>query len=402
RTSRQWPTRRGASAMCRCVWRPTPRSPAPSSCAVGPPRRWAQRGTASPRCRPDRRGAAVGDCTPPRRRRPRAWARPPRPTPPVRKRAPSSSGCAASCRRRSGRPSTPSRRCATLPSRIPPADPPTPGWEDATAVRPPEPALQGGERVELLAASLREITRQNERLFGELMAGERRYRGLARSVWNVQEAERRRLARDLHDGIGQTLTALKQQLDVVEQSASLLPEFPEAARARLHDAAELAAQALHETRELSRLLRPQILDDLGLEPALRWLTRTFSERTGLALEVDLVGIDGRLQSDLETLAYRVVQEALNNVGKHAAASRAQVLARCERGELELVVADDGRGFDAAAPESDGSGLRGLRDRVELFGGRIDIGSRPGRGTRIAARVPCAAASTSAGEEGGAS
>ena len=235
---------------------------------------------------------------------------------------------------------------------------------------------------------MREITRQNERLFQELLAGERRFRGLARSVWNVQEAERRRLARDLHDGIGQTLTALKQQLDVVESSSAALPE---PVRERLRDAAELATQALHETRELSRLLRPQILDDLGLEPALRWLTRTFGERTGVALEVDLVGLDGRLPADLETLAFRVVQEALNNVSKHAGASRAQVLARCEGRELQLVVADDGRGFDvqARADSPDGSGLRGLRDRVELFGGRIEIGSRPGKGTRIAARVPCA-------------
>ena len=267
-------------------------------------------------------------------------------------------------------------------------------------MRAPEPALEASDRVELLAASLRDITRQNEKLFGELVAGERRFRGLARSVWNVQEAERRRLARDLHDGIGQTLTALKQQLDVVEQSASDLPGFPEAARTRLRDAAELAAQALHETRELSRLLRPQILDDLGLEPALRWLTRTFSERTGLALEVDLVGIDCRLPADLETLAYRVVQEGLNNVGKHAAAGRAQVLARLEGGQLELVVADDGKGFDPKAPEGDGSGLRGMRDRVELFGGRIDIGSRPGKGTRIVARVPCAGAADKEEEGGG--
>jgi two-component system sensor histidine kinase UhpB len=250
----------------------------------------------------------------------------------------------------------------------------------------PEPR---GDGVEQLADRVREITRQNERLFHELLSGERRFRGLARSVWNVQEAERRRLARDLHDGIGQTLTALKQQLDVVEQSAAVLPA---AMRARLRDAAELATQALHETRELSRLLRPQILDDLGLEPALRWLTRTFGERTGIALEVDLVGLDGRLSSDLETLAYRVVQEALNNVAKHAGATRAQVLARREGAELQLVVADDGRGFAVAAPETadagDGSGLRGMRDRVELFGGKIEIGSRPGRGTRIAARVPC--------------
>jgi len=290
-----------------------------------------------------------------------------------------------------------------LPSRVPPEPPaesgePTAGWDqDITVVRAPEPALPAADRVELLAQSLREITRQNEKLFGELLAGERRFRGLARSVWNVQEAERRRLARDLHDGIGQTLTALKQQLDVVEQSASALPET---ARARLRDAAELAAQALHETRELSRLLRPQILDDLGLEPALRWLTRTFSERTGLALEVDLVGIDGRLASDLETLAYRVVQEGLNNVAKHAGAGRAQVLARLEGGQLELVVADDGKGFDPKAPEGDGSGLRGMRDRVELFGGRIDIGSRTGKGTRIVARVPCAGAADDEAEGGG--
>jgi two-component system, NarL family, sensor kinase len=275
-----------------------------------------------------------------------------------------------------------------LPERNPPAEQ-APDWQDATAVGAPPRSAEG---VAALAHRLLEITRQNEKLFQELLAGERRFRGLARSVWTVQEAERRRFARDLHDGIGQTLTALKQQLDVVEQSATALPS---AARARLRDAAELAAQALHETRELSRLLRPQILDDLGLEPALRWLTRTFSERTGIALEVDLVGLEGRLPSDLETLAYRVVQEALNNVSKHARAERAQVLARHAGGQLELVVADDGRGFDAAAADADGSGLRGMRDRVELFGGRIEIGSRSGKGTRIVASVPCA------GAEGGA-
>jgi two-component system, NarL family, sensor kinase len=267
-----------------------------------------------------------------------------------------------------------------LPRRAPPADPATGGSSGGA----PGSAAAGDQQE--VADRVREISRQNESVFRQLVAGERRFRGLARSVWNVQEAERRRLARELHDGIGQTLTALKQQLDVVEQSAS---DLPAATRARLRDAAELATQALHETRELSRLLRPQILDDLGLEPALRWLTRTFGERSGVALEVDLVGLDGRLPAEIETLAYRVVQEALNNVAKHAGAQRAQVLARREGGELTLVVADDGHGFDPRAPDLDGSGLRGMRDRVELFGGRIDIGSRPGLGTRISARVPCA-------------
>jgi two-component system sensor histidine kinase UhpB len=283
-----------------------------------------------------------------------------------------------------------------LPRRAPPADPPEGDPRDApTQADLVAAGTSGGEPLEL-SARVREITRQNERIFHELIAGERRFRGLARSVWNVQEAERRRLARELHDGIGQTLTALKQQLDVVEQSAASLPD---ATRTRLRDAVELAAQALHETRELSRLLRPQVLDDLGLEPALRWLTRTFSERHGVALEVDLVGLDRRLSSPIETLAYRVVQEALNNVAKHAGAQRAQVLARCEGGELTLVVADDGRGFDSSsrpeATDGAGSGLRGLRDRVELFGGRVEIGSRPGLGTRIVARVPCAEAEAAA-------
>jgi two-component system sensor histidine kinase UhpB len=171
----------------------------------------------------------------------------------------------------------------------------------------------------------------------------------------------------------------------VEHSAGALPEE---ARARLRDAVQLTSQALHETRELSRLLRPQILDDLGLEPALRWLTRTFAERSGAAVQVDLVGLEERVPPDVETLAYRVVQEALNNVAKHAGATRVQVLARREGTDVELVIADDGKGFDTAMAPGEGSGLRGMRDRVELFSGTVEVASRPGRGTRITARVPC--------------
>jgi two-component system NarL family sensor kinase len=282
-----------------------------------------------------------------------------------------------------------SRRWSGLPRRnVPPAD----ATRSRTSVRQadtvsaaplpgaPDPLAQVAERV-------REITRQNERLFAELIAGERRFRGLARSVWAVQEAERRRLARELHDGIGQTLTALKQQLEVVEHTSAA--DLPDPARARLRDATELAAQALRETRELSRLLRPQILDDLGLEPALTWMTRTFGERTGIALEVTLAGLETRLPAELETLAYRLVQEALNNIAKHAQARQVRIEARCAGGWLTLLVGDDGRGFDPGSPTGDGSGLRGMRDRVELFGGRIDIDARPGGGTRISARVPCA-------------
>ena len=233
---------------------------------------------------------------------------------------------------------------------------------------------------------VRQITVENERLFQELIAGERRFRGLARSVWSVQEAERRRLARELHDGIGQTLTALKQQIELVVQIAGT--ELPAPARGRLGDAAQLAAQALRETRELSHLLRPQILDDLGLGPALQWLTRTFQERTGTAVGLELQGLELRLPAEHETLAFRLVQEALNNVSKHAAAPSATVRVALAGGQLAIAVADDGGGFTPSAVGHEGSGLRGMRDRVELFGGRIEIDSRPGCGTRITAAVPC--------------
>jgi signal transduction histidine kinase len=281
------------------------------------------------------------------------------------------------------------QRGAKPPQRLPAAD---------TAAPSPEPPAVATESAEdpmrLVVERVRDITRQNERLFGELIAGERRFRGLARSVWSIQEAERRRLARELHDGIGQTLTALKQQLDVVEQTAANLPA---PARERLRDAGELATQALRETRELSRLLRPQILDDLGLEPAMRWLGRTFAERTGTPCEVKVAGLEGRLPPELETLAFRVMQEALNNVTRHAGAHRVEVAARRAGDELMLAVSDDGRGFDPAAAEGDGSGLRGMRDRVELFGGRLDVATRPGEGTRILATVPCGSGSGGAAQ-----
>ena len=233
---------------------------------------------------------------------------------------------------------------------------------------------------------VRQITVENERLFQELIAGERRFRGLARSVWSVQEAERRRLARELHDGIGQTLTALKQQIELVVQTAA--SDLPAPAAGRLRDAAQLAAQALRETRELSHLLRPQILDDLGLGPALQWLARTFQERTGTVVSLELHGLDVRLPAEHETLAFRLVQEALNNVAKHAGAATATVRVGLAGGELAVAVADDGHGFEPGAVGREGSGLRGMRDRVELFGGHIAIESRPGYGTRIAAAVPC--------------
>jgi signal transduction histidine kinase len=158
-------------------------------------------------------------------------------------------------------------------------------------------------------------------------------------------------------------------------------------------ATALAGQALGDARELSRLLRPPVLDDLGLGPALRWLVRTLGQQTGLqvALEVE-VGEPARLAADLETLVFRVVQEGLTNVLKHAGVERAEVAVRVVGDRLELSIADGGRGFDpdetlVGSVADGGSGLRGIQDRVELFGGRFALRSGAGKGTAIEVAVP---------------
>jgi two-component system sensor histidine kinase UhpB len=237
---------------------------------------------------------------------------------------------------------------------------------------------------------VRQITHENERLFQRLIEGERRFRSLAKAVWKVQEDERRRLARELHDGLGQTLTALTHQLERLRgrlddgEARDLAP--------RLADAVETARLALNESRELSRLLRPPVLDDLGLPAALSWLARTLEERAGLRVELAIEGLAERLDPDLETLVFRLVQESLTNVLRHAMVDRARVAVACSGERLELQVVDGGRGFDAQAvlagrDGESGSGLRGMRDRLELFGGRLELTSAPGRGTRVAATVP---------------
>jgi len=245
------------------------------------------------------------------------------------------------------------------------------------------------EAIRSIAARVSELTKANERLFGELIAAERRFRSLSRSVWRVQEEERRRLARELHDGIGQTLTALKNQLEGTRRQNG---GSAEATDARIGEALAMASQALEDTRELSRLLRPAVLDDLGLVPALSWLARTVRKGLSIDVAVEDAGLNDRMDSEIETLAFRVVQEALTNVAKHSGAGSARVDVSRTASHLRVRIADEGRGFDPrlvleASHRDGGVGLRGMRDRAELFGGTLSIDSAPGRGTRIEVRVP---------------
>jgi two-component system NarL family sensor kinase len=263
-----------------------------------------------------------------------------------------------------------------------------------------------------LLARVDQVARDSQGLLQQLAGSERRFRALAKAVWQVQEEERRRLSRELHDGLGQDLTALKNQLEILVREAGggeagAAEVGGEDAggtkfKARLEGAVELAAHALHDTRELSRLLRPPILDDLGLVPALGWLSRRLRETAGFDVRLTCHGLEGpltsaapqepRLSPDLEILVFRVAQEALTNALKHSGAKSASLVLVRRDGWLELEVADAGRGFDsqrALDPElgAAGSGLRGMRDRLDLYGGRLRILSAPGEGTRVAAAVP---------------
>lgn len=238
-----------------------------------------------------------------------------------------------------------------------------------------------------IAEQIQSIGKENRELFRRLLESEQRFRGLARSVWQVQEEERRRLARELHDSIGQTLVGLIHQVERL--AARIGPEGP---RKIAQDVQSLAHQALDETRELSRLLRPPVLDDLGLEAALGWLVRTLKERTGLQASLDVNLDEERLPSEVETLVFRVVQEMLNNAIRHAPGAPVQIRLSRQAQRLDLTVSDEGPGFDADAVlegrgSTEGTGLRGIHDRVELLGGECMVESEPGRGTRYRIRVP---------------
>lgn len=265
-----------------------------------------------------------------------------------------------------------------------------PQREAATNERLAEDTRPAGssEAEDFRQAVLRQVealTADNQRLLQSVVRSERRFRTLAKSVWHVQEEERRRLARELHDGIGQTLTALANQLQRILDDARGAGNL--GLEHRLGDALELTRTSLHDTRELSRLLRPTLLDDLGLDAALNWLARTLSERTGLAIDLRSGLDEQRLHPDIETLVFRITQEALTNVIRHARARSASIVVQRRGDMLILRIEDDGTGLDAQAlaeAERGGTsgGIRGMRDRAELFGGRLELRADSGHGTIV--------------------
>jgi signal transduction histidine kinase len=215
----------------------------------------------------------------------------------------------------------------------------------------------------------------------------RTLRQYAKRLTEVQERERRHIARELHDEIGQGLTAVKMNL----QAAQRLTDEP-TLKSYQQDCIHTVERTLHQVRSLSLDLRPSVLDDLGLEPALRWLVARQARQTGLSIQLDADLSEGRLPPDLEIACFRVVQEALTNAVRHAQAEHAWVDVRRQENELRLVVRNDGVAFDVQAAldraaHGESLGLLGIKDRVSLAGGQIEIASAPGRGSEIRARFP---------------
>lgn len=227
---------------------------------------------------------------------------------------------------------------------------------------------------------------QNAWLFEQVRAGRERLQFLSRRLVEIQESERRYIARELHDHAGQTLTSLMLGLGAMEREAGK-PDF---IRAR---AAELKNMTDHVLEDLHRLainLRPASLDHLGLTPALEQLVRAFTQDSHLPIKLKTVGFseDDRMPQEIETTLYRVVQEALTNVVRHAKATQVDVVLERRDDSIVVIVEDNGKGFDVnSARDSGHLGLMGMEERADMMGGTMTIESQPGRGTTLFVEVP---------------
>jgi len=217
----------------------------------------------------------------------------------------------------------------------------------------------------------------------DLEEAHRQLKILSRRRVKVQEEERRHLARELHDEIGQALTAAKINLQAA------MEESDPAKSKRIHETAAILERLLSQVRQISLNLRPSMLDDLGLVPALRSLLDEQGRRASVAVRFSAKNISESLDPEIQTTCFRIAQEAITNAVRHAAATQIQVDIHREEGSFRLRVYDDGRGFEMPPPQSQtiGLGLLGMKERAALVGGRTRITSAPGKGTTVDATLP---------------
>ena len=256
--------------------------------------------------------------------------------------------------------------------------------------REPHAYSASDQRVLEIIASQIAVAIQNAQLLQQAEHARDRVTSLSQQLMQAQEAERRAIANELHDEVGQTLTAVKLLLEANEAEATA-PE----ADGPIRQASGLIDDLIDQVRRLSLDLRPAMLDDLGLWPTLKWHVERFQAHTGVDVELSEDGLDGAsLPSEVETTAYRIVQEALTNVARHAHADRVQVRLWLDETGLHVDVRDRGVGFPAKqlADERTSTGLTGMRERAELLGGSLEIQSSRGVGTRVSCSLPCGAPS----------
>ena len=230
---------------------------------------------------------------------------------------------------------------------------------------------------------------ENALLYEEVQRKEALRGHLLKRAITAQEEERKRVARELHDAFAQTLTALIMSLEAAEGA---IPTELVAVRRHLDRTRKLTAQTLQETRQLIVELRPTLLDDLGLVPAIRWYARLVLEPHDVETKIAVRGDTRCLPPEIETALFRIAQESLSNVARHAEATRVRIVVRYMPDTVSLEVADDGKGFDAGVvldpDDPTGSlGLMGIQERVFLAGGTLMIDSHPGTGTTIAVTIP---------------
>jgi signal transduction histidine kinase len=220
----------------------------------------------------------------------------------------------------------------------------------------------------------------NAQLFEQVKNGRSRLQAMSEKLVDIQEAERRHLAIELHDEIGQALTHIKMSLDRYN------PDHPE--NAYLDSAREMTVDLMKRVRNLSLELRPAILDDLGLLPAVLWHIERYTALSGIPVDFRPINVDRRFGAQLESTVYRILQESLTNIARHAGATQVIVSLWSDPKKLGLQVEDNGKGFDSGATlQKMTGGLSGMQERANICGGILLIDSHPGQGTYISLDLP---------------
>jgi signal transduction histidine kinase len=228
------------------------------------------------------------------------------------------------------------------------------------------------------------LEQELERRYREVLHTQQELADLSARLVSAQEEERRSISRELHDEVGQSLSALLMEAG---NAAALVAPKDAHVRQHVESIKKLAEASVNIIRNMTLLLRPSMLDDFGLVPALEWQAREVSKRTGIRVHVAAADSAGELPDELKTCIYRVVQEALNNCARHAQARSVRVVVRQEESRIVLSVEDDGRGFDARRVR--GLGLVGMEERVRHLGGAFQVRSTPGSGTKVDVELPLA-------------